>query len=409
MAVCAALLLTACTPAAHSADAPPTPTPPPACLKAVDNSRCFGPAQIRQQYGFDAVLRGGTTGKGRTIAVIVSFGSPTIREDLHAFDRAFGLPDPTLQIRAPLGTQHPQSTGWVGETTLDVEWAHAIAPAAKILLLTAPVDETEGVQGLPEFLKLEQYALAHHADVISQSWAATEDTLLDQRGRAMVAKFHRFYSDATKAGMTMLGGSGDDGAAGLDLSLKHFYPYRVTQWPASDPLVLGVGGTHLVSSDTGTDEVAWVGSGGGFSKLYAEPAYQRTLGSNAQQLLHGRRGVPDVAMNASHESPILTYHSGHWWRVSGTSASTPMWAGLVALADSKAKRRLGDLHPAIYRITHSSRYSTDLRDITVGTIKDPAELAGKGEPLHAGPGWDPATGVGTPRAAALIRDLIAKK
>jgi subtilase family serine protease len=94
------------------------------CLQRI-HVPCLGPAQVRAAYGVDALLRRGITGKGRTIAIIVSFGSPTIRSDLQAFDRAFGLPDPPrLDILAPLGMRHPASTGWVGETTLDVEWAH---------------------------------------------------------------------------------------------------------------------------------------------------------------------------------------------------------------------------------------------------------------------------------------------
>jgi subtilase family serine protease len=127
-----------------------------------------------------------------------------------------------------------------------VEWAHAIAPDARIVVLESPVDETEGVQGLPEFLQLERYALRHHlVDVFTQSWAATEDTLFDARGRAMVAQLHRFYADAAAQGVTVVAASGDDGAAGPELSLKKMFPYPVVGYPASDPLVLAVGGTRL--------------------------------------------------------------------------------------------------------------------------------------------------------------------
>lgn len=376
----------------------------PACLQILAAQPCYGPAQLRRIYDVGPLLRRGISGKGRTIAIIVSFGSPTIRADLHAFDQAFSLPDPQLDIRAPLGTAHPGHTGWEGETTLDVEWAHVMAPDARILLLTSPVEETEGVHGLPEFLALERYAMQHGADVISQSWAATEDTLMDAGGRALVAKFHAFYADATRKGVTIVGGTGDSGAAGQDLSVKHFFPYRVVQWPASDPLVLAVGGTHLVN--TGQGEDAWLGSGGGVSKLYAEPPYQRGLPAATQRFLHGRRGLPDVALNAAGASPVTIYYQGRWRLAGGTSAAAPQWAGLIALADGAAGHRLGSIHAALYRLARSPRYHADLRDITTGSIVDPPAVRGKQPALHAGPGWDATTGLGTPRAASLIPDLV---
>ncbi|MBV9281216.1 MAG: hypothetical protein JOZ41_14130, partial [Chloroflexi bacterium] len=250
---------------------PPLP-PLPACLKRVLDKPCYGPEQIRRAYDVDPLLQRGVTGAGRTIAIVVSFGSPTIRDDLHAFDRAFSLPDPQLDIAAPLRTSHPAQTGWAAETSLDVEWAHVMAPGARILLLTSPVDETEGVQGLPQFLSLERYAVQHHADVVSQSWAATEDTLLDARGRAMVSQFDQLYSAAGRQGVTFVGASGDDGAAGATLSETHLFPYRVVEYPASDPLVLAVGGTRLLVGRDGLlhGETTWPGSGGGVSKLFPE-------------------------------------------------------------------------------------------------------------------------------------------
>ncbi|HKO24468.1 MAG TPA: S53 family peptidase [Chloroflexota bacterium] len=372
---------------------------------------CLTPAEVRAAYGIDHLLRRGITGRGRTIAIVVSFGSPTLRADLQAFDRAFGLPDPHLEILAPLGTRHPHNSGWAGETTLDVEWAHAIAPGARIVVLESPVDETEGVQGLPEFLRLERYALRHHlVDVFSQSWAATEDTLFDPRGRAVVAQFHRFYADAAAQGVTVVTASGDDGAAGPELSLTHMFPYPVVGYPASDPLVLAVGGTRLEVDRDGRvhGETTWTGSGGGVSKLFPEPAYQRGLPAGTQRLLRGHRGLPDVAYNSAPESPILVYERGRWMLVAGTSAAAPQWAGLVALADSLAGHDLGAINAALYRLAASPRGRADLRDIMTGGIVGPKrDGSGPGGIVfRAGPGWDAATGLGSPRATSLIPDLI---
>jgi subtilase family serine protease len=167
-------------------------------------STCYSPQEMRRAYGLDGLIDDGMVGAGQTIVIIDSYGSPTIREDLHIFDQGYGLPDPpSFEVLAPLGTvkwdpdKYPDEPGWAGEVTLDVEWAHAIAPGASIVLLTSPVDETEGVQGLPEFLKLEQYALDHHlGKIITQSWGATENTLFDAAGRQVVADYSVFYASA---------------------------------------------------------------------------------------------------------------------------------------------------------------------------------------------------------------------
>jgi subtilase family serine protease len=373
---------------------------------------CLAPADVRAAYGVDVALRRGVTGKGCTIAIVVSFGSPTIQADLRAFDRAYGLPDPQLRILAPLGTRHPRNSGWIGETTLDVEWAHAIAPGARLVLLESPVDETEGAQGLPEFLALERYAVQRHlADVISQSWDATEDTLFDRAGRAIVAQFHAFYADAARRGVTVVAASGDEGTTGPDLSTSRLYPYPTVQYPASDPYVLGVGGTRLTVDRQGriAGESAWAGSGGGLSRLFPEPAYQRGLPAATQRLLGGRRGVPDVSYNASNESPVLVYQGGKWGLAAGTSAAAPQWAGLIALADDAAGRDLGLVNEALYRLGASPRHGSALRDITSGRLKGPTGGHAGARPLSpsAAPGWDIATGLGAPRANGLIRALVA--
>lgn len=380
------------------------------CLRYI-HIPCLGPAQVRAAYGIDTLLRRGITGKGRTITIIVSFGSPTLRADLHAFDRAFGLPDPQLTVLAPFGTRRPRASGWVGETTLDVEWAHAIAPGARLVVLESPVDETEGMQGMPQFLALERYALNHHlGDVLSQSWSATEETLFDKAGRNIVAQFHRLYADAAARGVTAITGSGDEGAGGYDLSVSRLYPYPVVGYPASDPLVLAVGGTRLILDRNGLlrSETTWPGSGGGVSKLFAEPAFQRGLPATAQRLLHGHRGIPDVAYNAALESPVLIYLQGHWAPTGGTSAGAPQWSGLIALADNLAGHDLGSVNAALYRLAASARYHIDLRDIMTGAISAPARNGNgvSGSAYRAGAGWDAATGLGSPRAATLIPDLV---
>lgn len=392
---------------AHGAQVAPPPTLA-SCLRRLHRP-CLAPAQIDVAYGIDVLHRRGILGRGRTIAVVVSFGSPTLRADLQAFDRAFGLPNPQLTILAPLGGK-PKAGGWAVETTLDVEWAHAVAPAARIAVLEGPVDETEGVQGLPEFLSLERYALAHGlADVISQSWGATEDTLLDPAGRRVIAQFHQFYLQAAARGVSVVAGSGDEGAGGIDLSLKRLFARPAVGYPSSDPLVLAVGGTQLDVSASGAiqGERAWPGSGGGVSKLFPEPAYQRGLPAPVQRLLGGKRGLPDIAADGSGRSPLLIRFNGAWRVVAGTSAATPQWAGLIALADGVAGRDLGPIAPRLYRLAGSPEGVLALRDITsgssVGPIRNGTRLGGIA--FRAGPGWDAVTGLGSPRADVLVPAL----
>ena len=171
------------------------PLPTSSCVEAI-GIRCYSPGQFERAYDLAPLHRAGIDGSGQTIAIVDSFGSPTIVDDLHAFDQTFanppagsGIPadpliaaDPQVTIIQPAGAVPPfdptndDMVGWAQETTLDVEWAHVIAPRAKILLVETPVSETEGVQGFPEIVKAENYVIDPLAGVISQSFGATENT-----------------------------------------------------------------------------------------------------------------------------------------------------------------------------------------------------------------------------------------
>ena len=211
---------------------------------------CYEPAQIQQAYHLPAVYASGVTGKGATIVIVDSFGSPTIKNDLGVFDRTFGLPaPPSFRVIQPAGKvpaydpANSDMVGWAGETTLDVEYAHTIAPGASILLVETPVSETEGVHGFPQIVTAEEYVLKHHlGDVISQSFSATEQTFPNV---AAVQALRGAYQLAARDHVTVLTASGDSGAADVGLDETTYYLHPVTSWPDSDPLVTGVGGTQL--------------------------------------------------------------------------------------------------------------------------------------------------------------------
>ena len=186
------------------------------CEKA-DGIACFAPGQLRTAYNLPPLYAKGMTGKGVTIMIIDSFGSPTIKTDLAVFDRQFGYPaPPNFTIIAPVGkipAFSPDNTdmaGWAGETTLDVEYAHALAPGANILLVETPVSETEGVTGFPQIVKAEEYALARYkVGVISQSFSATEETFTNY---AQLSPLRAAIEDAASRQVTVLAASGDAGA-----------------------------------------------------------------------------------------------------------------------------------------------------------------------------------------------------
>src|SRR5260370_9084334 len=208
-----------------------------------------------------------------------SFGSPSLQQDMDMFDRQFGLPSITLQVVSPLGTvpfdpNNKDMVGWESETELDVQIIHAIAPDAGIVVMTSPVDETEGTIGMPEFMKLEQYAVAHHlGQIFSQSFVASEATLADNAGQQLVMQYSDFYKQiTTQQGFTIVSGSGDNGATDFaDIKATKLAPTPTVNFPADVPWVTAVGGTTLTRTANGYDESAWPDSGGGPSKFFLEP------------------------------------------------------------------------------------------------------------------------------------------
>jgi subtilase family serine protease len=378
---------------------------------------CFTPHALRVAYGVESLIQQGFTGKGQTIVDIVSFGSPTIQQDIDVFDQQFGLPPITIQVLSPLDATvklsdpHHDRGGWAIETELDVEIIHAMAPDAGIIVMTSPVAETEGVMGFPEFMKLQQYAVDHHlGQIFSQSYAASEVTLADSQGQQLIKSYNDFYKQiTTQQGWTILSGSGDNGATDYaDLSITKLSPTRTVNFPADVPWVTAVGGTTLFRAGTANtyNESAWSGSGGGVSKFFTEPDFQHGLPQSVQSQLAGQRGLPDIAADADPTTGMAYYINGRWRQIGGTSASTPLWAGIIAIANQVAGHPLGFINPGLYKVGVSQNATKDFRDITQGNndVND-GNLRVKG--FQAVAGWDAVTGWGAPQASSLIPDLIA--
>jgi len=412
-----------------------SPLPTSTCVAAL-GIHCYSPLQYRTAYDLNPLYAKGVTGQGRTIVIVDSFGSPTIRNDLKVFDQTFGLPaPPTFTISQPAGRvpaynpNNPDMVGWAGETTLDVEYAHTIAPGASILLVETPVSETEGVHGFPQIIKAEEYVARNHlGDVISQSFSATEQTF---PGRAAVQALRGAYQLAARNHVTVLAASGDSGAADVKLDERTYYPFPVTSWPDSDPLVTAVGGTqlHFAANGKPAAPTVWndtynraanefatgnagpnpLAGGGGRSVLFGRPGYQ----NGVKGAVGSHRGVPDISMSAACDGSVDTYgtYGGAppgWSPSCGTSEATPLFAGIVALAAQVAGHPLGPVNPALYRL--AAAHARGVVDVTKGDNTVSFTQGGKRHRVPgftAVPGYDLASGVGTVNAAYFVRELAA--
>jgi len=366
---------------------------------------CYAPAQIRRAYDIPSNL----TGAGRTIVIVDAFQSPTIVSDLDLFDSTFGLPNPTLNIIAPQGLTpfdptNADQVSWSAEISLDVEWSHAIAPGATIDLVLAKSDQD------PDILAAQQYVVNKNlGDVLSQSFGEAETCM----SPAVLTAQHQAFEAALKEHMSVFASAGDDGAALPNCAGTAYIKSVGT--PASDPLVTGVGGTHLNANYTTGNyysESVWNNSGeatdagaggGGFSTIYPRPSYQRAAHTGS-----AFRGVPDVTYNGDVYGGVLVVWSssglgaGLFWIIGGTSAGSPQWAGITALADQAAGHRLGFLNPSLYALARTPLYYSVFHDVLIGNNSwDVSGITG----YSARPGWDAASGLGSPKAAALIKLL----
>jgi len=401
---------------------------------------CYDPYQVRHAYSIDTLISAGLTGKGKTIVIVDAFQSPNIMQQLNFFDSFYGLPnlnglgnpsDPSLgtftQIApdglTPFVPGDDNMTGWAEEISLDVLWAHAMAPGANIVLVLAKSNDDADI------LSATTYAVNHHlGDVVSQSFGENE-SCVDPK---LLAQEHLLFINATLRGMTLVASAGDFGSG--QPSCDGSVLVQAASSPASDPLVTGVGGTELhaarycltaLGCDPTTNpapgtyqgEVVWnewadgIGAtGGGFSVLVNKPFYQQGIVSGKQ------RGVPDVSYSAAVLHGLLTYlnipgltsPAGAWFLFGGTSAGSPQWAALVAIADQKTQYDLGFINAGLYRIGQfRSQYSASFFDVTSGTNAVPSSIQVPPVPgFNAGPGWDATTGLGSPNANQMVNNLI---
>lgn len=377
--------------------------------------RCYDPSELQNAYDVSPLLDEGDGGAGQTIVIVDSFGSPTIKADLRTFDKAYGLPaPPSFKVMAPLGTKpwkasNQNEVGWAEEVSIDVEWSHAMAPKANLVLMTSPVNEDEGTSGMPQFLKLEKMVVRQHlGNIVSQSWGATENTLFNPPGRKIISELDTMYQRADSEHITELAASGDTGAANVRQNGRDYYHFPTVGYPDSSPYVTAVGGTSLYAGQAGTwaAETVWHSlggaSGGGVSQYAAEPSYESQLPATDQRTMDGKRGLPDVAADADPNTGVPIYIScpgvkPGYYVYGGTSVATPLWAGMVADMDQYAGKSLGFLNPALYKLGAEGKLTGSVMHDIVKGNNSVHGVTG----YSATAGWDFDTGWGSPEVANL--------
>jgi len=348
-------------------------------------------SQIRRAYGFASLgcYGAGTCGSGQVIAIVDAYNSPSVSTDLGNFSSYYHLPICTtangcLTIATPQGTPQKTNTSilgeWIYEITLDTQWAHAIAPNAKILLVEARNQSSGALLAAVKYAS--SYPGVHQVSMSWAFWDNSTDSAFDQYFQV--------------SGVSFFAASGDSGwnASG------------VVEWPAASPYVVGVGGTVLSLGSGGNvlSEVAWSGSGGGTNNYVTEPAYQH--GFLPSWYTGGMRGVPDVSYVAG--TALSIYISGWWYTVGGTSAGAPQWAALMAIVNGERSSPISGsfgADGALYAAANGTNYISNYRDIVSGSNANGHNC---GNLCLAAPGYDFVTGLGSPMANCLVPFLVGQ-
>jgi subtilase family serine protease len=382
---------------------------------------CYDPSSIRAAYGVNNLISNGLNGAGQTIVILDAFGSPTIQADLKAFDDLFQIPAPpsfqvvTMPGTPPFDPKNNDMVGWTGEIALDVQWAHAMAPAANIVLVAGASDSDQDLTDGFNF------AVNNHlGSVITMSFGESEIVLANPDGLDAIAGWEAAFKNAADKGISVFASSGDQG-----VDTQGFGTPSVS-FPASSTQVTSVGGTNLrfgtatAASFNGTyqSEQVWDdpadnnniaadtfgAGGGGMSFLFAQPDFQKDLPAAVLKTLHGFRGVPDVAYNAGVSGGVLV-HLGTinpsptaFFLFGGTSAGSPQWAAIVADLNSGQKQPLGSLNKLLYKLGRQGRLN--FRDVTIGNNGFDGVTG-----FTATAGFDLSTGWGTPDFGALATTL----
>lgn len=367
-------------------------------------SPCTGPycpQGIQEGYMFSKLQGQKLDGSGQNVAIVDCAGDPDPQKAVDTYDQQYGLPPTTLKIFYPDGTPSSYDAGWASETMMDVEAVHTVAPMATIDLIYVDCSSGSPMDGI-------DYATTNHiAGIVTDSWglSCSNGPCADsQLTPSLVSSSDKRLALDSAQGETILFASGDEGATADGSSLG-------TGFPASDPNVLAVGATELSLAGCGVQNCTAYGSetgsqisGGGYSSYFSEPRWQTAaIGAKAG------RGVPDVSIlgykpsfwvysTKSDKCGTAFFSTSGWFGCAGTSLSSPLWAGYLAIVQqSKGGVLLGNVAPVLYGDYNATSYACSFHDITSGNNIMSGSLG-----YSAGPGWDPVTGLGTPISDGLV-------
>ncbi len=456
-----------------------------ACARPAPDGRvsttihCYTPNDIRNHYGLDPLTPTTNDGAGQTIVLVDSYGSPTAASDLAFFANTFNGPTPDFEAVFPggkvdyshatgngSGTSGPTAAeGWAGEANLDVQWAYAIAPKAHIVLVGTKPAETQGVQGMPNFMKAIDWAINKYpaGTVFSMSFGTDETAFAGGSAATQFAKFDQTFQRGLAKHDTFFASSGDEGSIGVTRAhhQTQTVDHAATSYPNTSPYVTSVGGTQLQSGWTwnptqdkpfnddgsrnalywnwtpsGESEAVWneswagIGTGGGLSSVYPRPSYQDRVAG----VVGSHRGVPDLAWNAAVNGGVLVYRtyfpeidgSASFGVFGGTSAASPQAAAMTAIANQARaaahKPGIGNLNEVIYSssfdqgsafldIVARQYGSTPSGHLQNNRMWDTgADGFVTPDPVPGFPtttGYDLTTGWGTPKAPAYVSALTA--
>lgn len=336
----------------------------------------FNPAQVAKLYAFPQ----DASGAGQMIGIL-ELGGGYRPNDIQNYFQAQSLPVPTVKsVSVDHGKNRPTTAQSAdGEVMLDIEVAGSVAPGVAMAIYFAP----NTAQGFQDALSTAIHDQLNKPSVVSISWGGAESTWSGQS----MDNFDQVAQEAALLGITITVAAGDNGSSdGVNDGQNH------VDFPASSPHVLAAGGTTITVANGAIDqETVWNdgaqggATGGGFSTVFTRPSWQAAFGTQTG------RGVPDVAGDADPETGYNILVDGQQMVVGGTSAVAPLWAGLVVVLNQKLNRRLGFVNPTLYGLNESS----DFRDITMGN----------NGAFSAGFGWDPVTGLGSPKGAQMLQGL----
>lgn len=335
----------------------------------------LSPAKVRIAYGFNGIP---VLGNGQIIGIVDAYDDPNIESDLAVFDNNYKLPACTtsngcFQKVYASGVKPKKDSGWDLEIALDVEWAHAMAPNAKIMLVEAASNS------MNDLITAVNVAVSKGANVVSMSWGGSEFS--------SETSFDKYFH---VSGVTFVAASGDSGNG--------------TIYPSTSPYVLSAGGTTLNLSGAGDyiSETSWSGSGGGISRYEIEPSYQSSF--PIPKDTKKRRGTPDVSYNSDPNVGFSVYDSVSyqgqqgWFIVGGTSAASPQWAALIADTNASSGINLDNANAVLYAAAVKD-YSVDFHDIVSGSN------GSCGYFCNAQAGYDYVTGIGSPQANNIANNI----